>query len=315
MVKPHADSPNQPPMSLPVEGRKTPRPVGLPAGKRTWKRHFVQQGLAYFNRLFDCIPGSQWIHRRFLEKLIFTDVSINLEKGGRGLEGLRVAFISDVHAGSFISENDIFQIFTRVAERKPDLVCLGGDMVNTRLKETFLLKTPLQLLSPPLGIFAVPGNHEHFFKDKIGMWQEFLEGQGVQVLMNRGTRLSYKGSTFWIAGVDDLSEGTPNLDQALDGRRHQEPVLLLSHNPDFFDEARAAGVDLTLSGHTHGGQIKIFGRMAIKRSRRGYHEGHYQAGQSHLYVGRGVGATVLPLRFNAPAEIPWIRFTSSPTPI
>ena len=126
-----------------------------------------------------------------------------------------------------------------------------------------------------------------------------------RLVRRRGSALiEYKGAEFWLAGVDDLTEGRPVLADALDGLRENEPVVLLAHHPDFFYEAAAVDIDLTLSGHTHGGQVRLFGHAPIAHSRFGYLAGEYNEIESMLYVSRGAGLTLLPIRIGAPAEIP-----------
>ena len=161
--------------------------------------------------------------------------------------------MSDVHAGSFLNEADLTEIFRRVQAQLPDLVLFGGDLINTRDREILLFRRALLELRPRYGMYAVPGNHDHFLGPDISLWRAFLEEHGVTVLMNRGLRIQHGGQSLWLCGVDDLTEGEPNLDAALDGRRDGETAILLSHHPDFFVEAVAANIDLQLSGHTHGG--------------------------------------------------------------
>ena len=108
----------------------------------------------------------------------------------------------------------------------------------------------------------------------------------------------------WIAGVDDLMRGRPDLDSALAGAHDHEPVLLLSHHPDFFFESADAGVDLTLSGHTHGGQVLLFGRTPLRHTRFGYWSGHFEDRGARLYVGRGAGLGFPPVRIGARGEVP-----------
>jgi hypothetical protein len=206
-----------------------------------------------------------------------------------------------------MSATDLQRIFARVAEQQPDLVCLGGDMINTREREILMFRDALPLIDPPLGIYAVPGNHDHFWGQDLGLWSAFLTELGVQVLLNRGVRITHRGAEFWLAGVDDLTEGDPDLRQALQGSRPDEPLILLSHHPDFFYEAAQVGVDLTISGHTHGGQIHVRGRSPVVHSEFGYLRGLFTDGPSRLYVGRGVGVSVLPVRIGAPPEVPIIR--------
>lgn len=287
--------------------RHAPQPRGPLSGKRTWWRRLLARGMGFVNRSIDALPMGAILHRLVQRGLEWSDVPIGLTSRQPGLEGLSLAFLSDIHAGSFMSERDLCRIFAAVQERRPDVVCLGGDLINTREREILLYRRALRLLHPPLGIYAVPGNHDHFYGCDIGLWEAFLREHGVQVLTNRGVRLERGGDSLWLAGVDDLTEGSPDLARALRGRRLGEPAVLLAHHPDFFFEAAAADVDLTLSGHTHGGQVRLFGWAPIRHSRFGYEQGLFRASNSQLYVGRGLGVTFLPLRIDARAEVPMIR--------
>src|SRR5690606_3901908 len=132
------------------------------------------------------------------------------------------------------------------------------------------------------------------------------ERAGVQVLCNRGVRLARGRASLWLCGVDDLTEGRPDVDAALAGRDAGEPCVMLSHHPDLFPEIAERGVDLTLSGHTHGGQIAPFGLVPIRHSAHGYDRGAFARDGSRLYVGRGIGAVILPLRIGAAPELPII---------
>lgn len=259
--------------------------------------------MAAINRFVDRLPPGRWLHARALRDLEVTELEAPISRGHAGLDGLKIAFLSDVHAGSFMNEGDLCGIFETVASHEPDLVCLGGDLINTRDREILLYREPLRRIAPPLGVFAVPGNHDHFYGKDLGIWQAFLESQGVQVLVNRGVRVERGEASLWVAGVDDLTEGDPWLADALQGHRDEEPVLLLTHHPDFFFEAAAAGVDLTLAGHTHGGQVKIVDWIPLKHSLFDYHAGEFVEEGARLYVSRGVGVTFLPLRVGAPPEI------------
>lgn len=261
-------------------------------------------GTALINRFLDRIPPGRWMHRWVQRRLEFTSVEVNLRRGGPGLEGLRIAFVSDIHAGSYMNQRDLVELFGRIAEQDPDLVLLGGDLINTRECEIHMYREALALLSPPFGIFAVPGNHDHFWGTDLGQWTPVLEEYGVTVLNNCGVRLDIDGARLWLAGVDDLTEGDPILGEALSGSRADEPIILMSHHPDFFFEAAAVHVDLVLSGHTHGGQIRPFGKTLILHSHFGYLGGKYEEVGSMLYVSRGAGLTLLPIRICAPAEIP-----------
>ncbi len=292
-------------MSRAVSGpRRTPMPRGPLSGKRTSLRRVIASATAAVNRFLDLLPIGHWVHRRIHRRLELPELTLWLREGVRGLDGLRIAFVSDVHAGSFLGEEDLTRVFERLQAASPDLVLFGGDLINTREREILLFRRPLACLRPRYGMFAVPGNHDHFFGPDIGLWQSFLQDNGVEVLMNRGCRIEHGGGSLWLCGVDDLTEGAPDLAAALVGRREREPAVLVSHHPDFFFEAAAVDVDLQLSGHTHGGQIRIGGWAPIHHSRFGYERGWFVENDCRLYVGRGVGVTVLPLRIDAPPEIP-----------
>ncbi|MBM4061780.1 MAG: metallophosphoesterase [Planctomycetes bacterium] len=297
----------------PRGGRHAPLPIGPLTGPRTPLRRAFARACAGLNRGLDWLPVGRWLHRRIHRTLQFTELDLPLADGHAGLDGLRLAFVSDVHAGSFLDEHDLCRIFAQIAAAAPDLVLLGGDLINTRERELLLYRGPLRLLRPPLGTFAVPGNHDHFWGPDIGLWTAFLEDQGVAVLLNRGQRIERNGASLWLCGVDDLTEGRPDLARALAGRRQGEPAVLLSHHPDFFFEAAAVDVELTLAGHTHGGQVRLFGRAPIHHSRFGYEQGWFRENGCALYVGRGLGVTVLPIRIQAPPEIPVVTLRAGVT--
>lgn len=291
-------------------GRRAPIPVGPLTGRRTWWRRATAYAMATCNRTLDLLPGRDWIRGKLHSDTVYEHLDHELPPGQPGLDGLRFAFLSDLHAGSFMNARDLCRLAERVIEHEPHAVLLGGDLINTRDRELELLRDALRLLQPELGVFAVPGNHDHFWGRDIGRWQAFLEDHGVQVLRNRGLRIEREGSSMWLCGVDDLTEGRPDLAAALHGRRAGEATVLLSHHPDFFFEAAAAGVHLTLAGHTHGGQVRLFGRAPIHHSRFGYEQGWFRENGAALYVGRGVGVTFLPLRIDAPPEVPIVTLRS-----
>ena len=286
--------------------RRAPQPRGVFSGKRTVVRRALSMTVAALNRCLDLLPFTHWLHRRIRERLEMPSLELPLRAGCGALDGLRIAFISDVHAGSFLNEEDLAAIFSQVQAQEPDLVLFGGDLINTREREILLFREGLRRLRPRYGVYAVPGNHDHYFGPDISLWRAFLEDHGVTVLENRGVRIEHGGGSLWLCGVDDLTEGTPDLRAALDGRRDGETAVLVSHHPDFFFEACAVGVDLQLSGHTHGGQIRVGGKAPIHHSRFGYERGWFREADSRLYVGRGVGVTVLPIRIDAPPEVPMI---------
>jgi hypothetical protein len=262
----------------------------------------VGHALAGVSRLTYRGAYRDWLSDTLHGARVVTRPRMRLTRGHADLHGLRVAFLSDVHAGNYLDERDFLAVCAVVAREAPDVVCLGGDLISTREDETLALAKGLALLQPPLGVFAVHGNHEYHAAPEPLRWRAVLEQAGVEILTNRGRRVTRGAGSLWLCGVDDMVRGEPDLPAALEGRAAGEPALLLSHHPDFFAES-APHVDLQLSGHTHGGQVMLFGRTPLRHTRYGFWAGHFTRGESQLYVGRGVGTSFLPIRVGAPAEI------------
>lgn len=215
------------------------------------------------------------------------------------LDGLRIGQISDMHLGMrYASENSRWAV-ERMAEERPELLVLTGDFVSYdhAIEELPALLAPLQA---PLGMFAVPGNHDYY--EGVAEVRQQLEPLGVQFLLNTHRRLHWQGAELVVAGVDDPWDGRPDLRAALEGAPSEAFRLLLSHCPDMADEAATQGVQLQLSGHTHGGHLRLPGLGAFCLPRYGWRHpvGHEQIGATQLYVSRGIGG--MPLRFGCPPE-------------
>ncbi|MHC5064475.1 MAG: metallophosphoesterase [Planctomycetota bacterium] len=285
-----------------------------PSDYRPSRSHwFSSRCSGAFNRALNYIPGRRILNKLSQRGTELREVEVSLQSAHSDLDGYCIAFISDVHVGSFMDEVDLHRIFARIGEHEPDLVCLGGDLINTQAKELLAFTKPIESIRPTHGVYAVPGNHEHSWGAGMDHWRQTMEGMGVTALFNQGNRIENGAGGFWLCGVDDLCEGNPDLDAALQGRNSDDPVILLSHNPDYYVEAAAKAVDLTIAGHTHGGQILFFGWTPLGHSRHGYWKGLHSNGRSALYVSRGVGVSILPLRLGARPEISILRLrTTSP---
>jgi hypothetical protein len=185
-------------VELEARPESLPPHLDLASYRPSFLMRVMESVTVWVNRCLDVLPGSGWIHRRILANLELTDVQLPLRRGGAGLSGLKIAFISDVHAGSYLCRLDLCRLFELIAEQEPDLVCLGGDLINSREHELNDLCEPLSKLNPPLGVFAVPGNHDHEYTDDMNSWQKFLEDRGVGVLTNRGQRVERNGDGLWL---------------------------------------------------------------------------------------------------------------------
>ncbi len=160
------------------------------------------------------------------------------------------------------------------------------------------------------GVYAVLGNHDHW--TDAALITDLFRAEGITVLINEGMRFEQNGEAFWLAGVDDTMVGLEDLSLALAGARRDEMKLLLAHNPIILRRAARASVDLVLSGHTHGGQVAIRGeRNASGRPRRRLLKGLGRQGNTQIYVNRGLGTVVLPIRYGCPPEISLLELRSA----
>jgi predicted MPP superfamily phosphohydrolase len=153
------------------------------------------------------------------------------------------------------------------------------------------------------GAYVAMGNHDYYTDGEHLV--RTLEREGLTVLRNRGLALERAGSRLYLAGVDDTWSHRDDLDRALAQRPAGVPTVLLAHDPDLFPQAQGRGVELTLSGHTHGGQLAFPGIRSLSLARlfTRWTSGIYRRGRSWLYVNHGAGTTGPPARLGAPPEI------------
>lgn len=215
------------------------------------------------------------------------------------LEGLRVGQLSDLHLGKRYSEQNARLAVEWMRRERPDLLVITGDLVSYE-RAIGRIAPLLRGLSAPLGVYAVPGNHDYF--EGMAAVTEALAAAGVPMLVNEHRRLSWGGGELWLVGVDDVWEGVADLDGALAGVPADGWKLLLSHSPDFVDEAAQRGIALQLSGHTHGGHLRLplLGPFTLPRYGVRYPYGLMQVASTTLYVTGGLGG--IPLRFRCPPE-------------
>jgi len=217
------------------------------------------------------------------------------------LDGFKIVHLSDTHHSPFTTLDHIKRV-VKVANRlKPDVFLLTGDYVSHDIEYIEPVASVLGKLRARSGTFACLGNHDHW--TDAGLVTDLFRGAGITMLVNEGLRFEANGAAFWLAGVDDHMAGKTDVRAALRGSFPDEMKLLLAHNPVIFREAVRLGVDLTLSGHTHGGQIKLREEeKRILRNRR-LKAGLHQRKGSQIYITRGIGTVVVPMRYQCPPEI------------
>jgi predicted MPP superfamily phosphohydrolase len=219
-------------------------------------------------------------------------------------EGYRIVQISDLHCGPFASGRRVARWVAAANRLQPDLMTVTGDLIASGSAFVGVVAEALGGLRGRDGVFAAMGNHDYFGDGEALV--SALEAAGLTVLRNRGVELQRSGSAIYLAGVDDTWTRRHDVARALEARPPGMPSVLLAHDPALFPEAAAQGVDLVLSGHTHGGQVAVplFARkLNMARLITRFTNDVYRSGTSTLYVNRGLGTTGPPVRLAVAPEI------------
>jgi hypothetical protein len=236
-------------------------------------------------------------------------------------DGVTIAQLSDLHYDARWSAGVIQHAIEVVNLLRPDLIALTGDYVTVpvhRLAGQKLAQEAepcaqlVRNLEAPLGVFGVLGNHDA--ESRPNHITETMRAAGVQVLRNAAFPLERGSARFWIVGLEDALSGTQDLDTALRDVPATEVSVLLVHEPDFADVAAQSPVDLQLSGHSHGGQIRLplLGPPYLPYMARKYPVGLYSVGNMKLYTNAGLGTIRLPIRLFAPPEITLFTLRAAP---
>jgi predicted MPP superfamily phosphohydrolase len=237
------------------------------------------------------------------------------------LDGFTVALLSDFHYDPYFSKHPVHSAIPMVNGLHPDLIVLTGDFVSVPLISSEFQAGAsgaepcarlLQQMHAPHGLWAVLGNHDDS-TDPVRVTNA-LRAAGIQVLANQSTPIEAKGSRFWLSGVNDVLSKTADLDSTLQTVPSDEATILLAHEPDYADHAARRRVDLQLSGHSHGGQVRLpfLPPLYEPDLARKYVSGLYKVGPLTLYTNRGLGTLGVPVRWNCPPEITLFTLRRSP---
>jgi predicted MPP superfamily phosphohydrolase len=236
---------------------------------------------------------------------------IYLRRLPRALDGLRIVHLSDFHYGPIVNPAHLARAIEAANDLHPDLIALTGDYISHDRTYAAPCAELVGRLRARYGVFAVLGNHDHWTDAEL--IADLFRAEGIRVLLNEGMRVDLSGESFWLAGVNDTMVGLEDLPLALAGSVDDEMKLLLAHNPIILRRAARAGVDLVLSGHTHGGQVTL--RPEKNRSgrpRRRLLRGLGRRGNTQIYVTRGLGTVVLPIRYGCQPEVSVLELCSAP---
>lgn len=234
-------------------------------------------------------------------------LDVQLPRLGPGLDGTRVALITDTHYGPLDRADWSARVCAKVNTLEADLVCHTGDIADGTAERRRAQAAPLGTVRATRARVYVTGNHEYY--SEAQGWVDLMDELGWEPLRNRHLLLERGGDTLVVAGVDDVTAESSglaghraHLDGALSGADPDLPVLLLAHQPKFVDRAAAGGVDLQLSGHTHGGQIWPFHHL-VRIDQPALAGLSRHGARTLLYTSRGTGFWGPPFRVFAPSEI------------
>jgi predicted MPP superfamily phosphohydrolase len=276
------------------------------------RRSFLKKTVAAILAACASVPIYSFIFERFW--LDITHVDLTFPELPNSFSGMRIVHISDLHIGEFYKKEHLKKVVAQVNQLKPDLLCFTGDLVEDNvdiLKECIPI---LQQLHAPLGKIAILGNHDYKI-GKQGVVSDTLQKSGFTFLRNQHTALNKMESQLFIAGVDDMFGGVPNIPASVQGIPPNQFTILLAHEPDLADTAVQYPVQLQLSGHSHGGQVRLpfYGPIFTPDGAKKYVRGlkKLQSSKLILYVNRGIGTTFLPFRFNCRPEITVMTLSTS----
>jgi predicted MPP superfamily phosphohydrolase len=245
---------------------------------------------------------------------VIEKIDVHLARLPEAFEGFRIVQMSDIHFGPYMDQVRLERGVRLAQEFQPDLIALTGDFVSHPFGKhngpagAKNAEPCADVLARWKGVpmIAVLGNHDHW--NNGNMVAGALAERGIRVLRNQAQALERGGERIWVAGTDDALEGQADLPASLAAIPRDDATVLLAHEPDFADYAARFPVDLQLSGHSHGGQVRIpgIGPIVLPAMARKYHTGLNRVGNLQVYTSRGLGVINPPVRLNCPPEVSFI---------
>jgi hypothetical protein len=257
-------------------------------------------------------PETPFVAAPFSPDPEITETEVWLSRLSPAHEGLKIVQLRDLHHSLFTPLEEIQRAVHLANHLRPDVVALTGDYVTLSPAYIWPVARTLGKLRARLGVFAILGNHD--FQVDPDEVTRALHAQRIRVLRNSHCALRSRSGNLWIVGVDDLWWEAEDIRDALRSVPARDPKVLLCHNPLGIYMAAAHGIDLVLAGHTHGGQVRlpmvgsVYGRSKLGER---FVEGWNRLNGTQIYISRGIGKVLVPLRFGCPAEITILRLRRS----
>ncbi|MGW5269769.1 metallophosphoesterase [Rhodococcus sp. NPDC003994] len=240
-----------------------------------------------------------------------TRTEVSLPGLPASFDGMRVAVVSDLHVGPARGERFVDGVVDEIMAQSPDLILVAGDLIDGTTELVGPSLSPLSRLDAPMGVFVTSGNHE-FYAGDGGQWLDLFDSLGPTVLRNESVRLTRGVDTIDLVGIEDLTAPEPyqpDLPAALEGTDRNDFQFLVAHQPKQAVEASELGVELQVSGHTHGGQIWPIPYLVPLQQPTV--QGLDTIGDTTIYTTRGAGAWGPPVRIGAPPEITMLELRTA----
>ncbi|MBL7049502.1 MAG: metallophosphoesterase [Nitrospira sp.] len=264
------------------------------------RRKFLKLGL--YGSL-GCLAASYpfLIERKLLQ---VNEYNIPVRNLPAEFNGFRIAQLTDIHYGSFMTQKFLSEVINRANSLKADAIVCTGDYV-TEGDNSNVIKTVwshLNRLQAPAGVFSVLGNHDHWVQQSESLELLIKSGQSIR---HKSVAILHRGKRLWIGGAGDFWTDSPEIDRTFRSTPEDECRILLAHNPDTADSRFSTRVDLVISGHTHGGQVKIpfVSPIVLPVQNKHFTSGLVQARKAAVFISKGIGSVMLPIRFNCYPEI------------
>ncbi len=276
-----------------------------PSRRRFLKRGLIASGAALGGgALWSAFGERTWLTAR--------RVSVPIANLPPALDGFTIAHLSDLHRGPYISGEHIREAAAIAVSHTPDLIVLTGDHISYTAEYAKSCAEALSPLNAPHGLYAVLGNHE-YWTGTVDRAADACRDAGARLLVNEAVPIDVGDARWWLCGVDDIWEGRPDLDTTLANVPPEHLKILLCHEPDFADEAAKHGIHLQLSGHSHGGQVRLpaVGPIVLPTYAHKYPYRLQRVAETptQVYTTTGVGVTFPPIRINCRPEVAILRLT------
>lgn len=255
------------------------------------------------------LPGLLAYYARYIEPkwIAVTKKTVILSRLDKAFDGYKIAQLSDIHFDDLVDTTQLHRAVKLINKQKPDLIVITGDFASRNMIYSMDgLIVALSKLQAKDGVMAIPGNHDYWNPQNIDRIRQMLRDLNITELSNTHRTVHRKGAQLHIAGVDDVVALRSRLDLVLADLPPTGSAILLAHEPDFADiSSPTRRFDLQISGHTHGGQIRLplIGPLVSTTHGHRYNAGIVDVDGMLLYVNRGLGTVTLPMRFNCRPEI------------